>query len=167
MKTISQMMDILLAELVSELRRRERLDDLCAKSLYPGVSIPGDYGVDDCGGMAWVQLQSAAPSASFPVPATDLNTCSYSLAYTVSMGVMRPITLPEEGVRGDITLPSDEQNSASTYEQLEDMDAMHQAIKRASRSIDYLILGTYNPTGPEGGVVMGSWSLTVGNEDPE
>lgn len=161
------MMDIILGELVQELRRRDRLDSLCAKSLYPGDAIPADYGEDDCGGMAWVQLVSAVPSATFPTPAADLNSCTYSLAYSISVGIMRPVKIPEQGVRNDITLPTDEENTESAYEQMEDMDAMHQAIRNASRYIDYLILGTYAPTGPEGGVIMGAWEVTVGNEDPD
>lgn len=165
MKTISQMMDILLAELVAELRRRDRLDDLCAKSLYPGAAVPADYGIE-CEGMAYVQMVSASPSAAFPEPSQDVTNCTYSLAYTVNVGILRGIKVPETGGRS-VTLPTDEENTQSTYAQMEDMDIMHAAIRNASKDIDMLLLGQYTPEGPEGGAVVGYWSVQIGNEDPE
>lgn len=166
MKTISQMMDILLAEVIAELRRRDRLDGLCAKSLYPGASVPPDYALE-CEGMAYVQMMTAAPSATFPSPSQDINNCSYSLAYTVNVGIVRGVKIPEQGSRGGFVLPSDEDNTEATYAQMEDMDIMHTAIRNASKDIDYLLLGNYASEGPEGGAVVGYWTVQIGNEDPE
>lgn len=162
-KTISQMMDIVLAEVVKELRKRNRLEGLCAKSIYPGLGVPLDYGAESCGGMTWVQLQSAVPSSDFPNQASGADTCVYGLAYTIQVGIMRPIALPSER-RGQIALPTDEQNAQSTYEQMEDMDALHQAIRSSSEDIENVILGQYIPQGPEGGVAGGVWNVTVGDD---
>lgn len=165
-KTASEMMDIILAEVLVELRERGTGSGLCAKAIYPGNAIPADYGIDDCGGMAWVQLQSASPSATFPQPLADLNSCTYSLAYTIDVGIMRPVKVPE-AVGRSISFPTDEENRAAAVSQLDDMEAMHVAINRARADIDLMVLNQYTPEGPEGGVVSGVWTMQVGNEDPD
>lgn len=163
-KTITQMMDILLEELLAELSRRGTDKELCAKSLYPGNTVPADYGLDDCGGMAYVQLVSAVPSTQFPQPSADFNNCTYTLAYTVVVGVMRRVEIPEV-INKRVLLPSDEQNTESTAAQMDDLDAMHAAIKNARSRIEMLILGQYSSEGPEGGIVIGEWTLQIGDDD--
>ena len=166
MTTISQMMDILLAELIAELRQRDRLDGICAQSLQPGATVSLDYGSESCGGMAWVQLSNAAPTVAFPDPDLSLSNCTYSLAYTVTMGIIRPSPIPTV-VRNSISFPTDEENTDAAHMFMEDMDMMHQAIKSARKDVDLLVLGQYMPVGPEGGVSGGTWTLQVGNEDPD
>jgi hypothetical protein len=145
---------------VVELRNDNVLDDVCTASLYPGESVPIDYA--ECGGMAWVRLVSANPSASFPSQDTSLNNCASTLAYAVEMGVLRKAPIAESILDSQIELPSEEENSQTAREQADDVERMYRAIQNAARDIDLVVAGSYAPAGPDGGVVGGTWSLTVG-----
>jgi hypothetical protein len=160
-KSAKQMLDILLAAVIVELRKNGT-DDVCSATKFPGEGVALDYA--DCGGMLWVRLTSAAPSASFPAPVQDLNNCAKSLAFPVEVGLMRPAPIPANFVTGEMDLPDDEDHSAATDKQLDDMEAMYRGIRAAAKDIEYLIVGTYSPQGPTGGTVGGVWSLTVGDD---
>lgn len=159
-------MDILLDNLIKELEKNDSAKDLCAKALYPGVGIPQDYAAGSCGGMAFVQLVSASPTLEFPTPTEDVNNCTYTLAYSLVVGTIREVPVPEQG-RQRIVLPSDEENTNTTYKQLGDMSAIHNAINNARDDIDLVLLGDFTSEGPEGGSLLSNWAVTVGNEDPD
>ena len=167
-----QMAEIILAEVVAELERRGK-PQLCSASVLPGNGAPLDLAggfEGDCGGMAYVQVISATPSTAFPTPDSTLQNCAYSLAYNMTVGLFRPIPTVREvgaGSRTRVEIPKDEESNAATAELLEDMDIMHTAIRNARKDIDMLILGAYSAEGPNGGVAGGTWTLQVGNEDPE
>lgn len=157
---LSEMLDILLASLIVELRKDNVLDDVCTASLYPGDAVPIDYA--ECGGMAWVRFLGANPSASFPTPDITVNNCASTLAFSVEMGVLRKAPIAESVLNADIDLPSEEENTQSAQEQADDVERMYRAIQLAARDIDFVVAGSYVPTGPDGGVVGGAWTLTVG-----
>lgn len=159
--TAAEMMDIVLAALVVELRA-EGTEELCATALYPGDGAPLDYA--ECGGMLWVRLITAAPSASFPSPNGTVDNCALTLAYQLEVGLMRPSPIPEQFAGGVPELPSDEEHTAATHAQMADMEAMYRAFKVAARDIEMVLVGSYTPTGPIGGTVGGAWTLSVGNE---
>lgn len=155
---IAGMMDVLLAALVVELRT-DGTEDVCAAALYPGDSVPLDYA--DCGGMAWVRLVDAGPTISFPNTDVTADSCHWSLAFQVEMGVMRPSPIPEN-VMNSAELPDDAENTAAAKRQLQDMMAMHRALLTARDDIDLMAPGRYTPVGPVGGTVGGTWAVTVG-----
>lgn len=159
---LSEMVDIVLAALIVELRKDNVLDDLCTVSLYPGDSVPIDYA--ECGGMAWVRLLTANPSAAFPAPDVTINNCASTLAFPLEMGILRRAPLADSILDASIDLPSEEENTKSTHEQLDDVERMYRAIQRAARDIDLVVAGSYTPAGPDGGVVGGTWTLTVGSD---
>lgn len=163
--TPMQMMDILLANLAEELDRRETRGNMCLEQVYPGDSIPVDFGAESCGGIAYVQLLSSVPTTTFPAPSTTVDNCTHTLAHTMTIGIWRPAEMPRE-VRGRIVLPSQAQVRKETELQMDDMDAIYQAVLGARSDIDMMVLGTYTPQGPNGGALGGNWSVQVGNEEP-
>lgn len=162
MTEVGDLLNIVHAALVVELREAGLDEDLCANAIYPGESVPGDYGVESCGGMAWVRLASANPTATFPAPVATPDNCNYTLAFPLEMGVMRPSPIPD-GTLNEVELPGDEAHNEAAHKQFADLHAMHRAIKRAQEDIEMLVIGTYTPVGPVGGIVGGTWTLTVGN----
>lgn len=151
-----------LEALTDELRADGTDADLCARTVFGGSAVPLDFG--ECGGMAWVRLASAVPSASFPTPTTSVDNCAYSLALTVEMGVARPAPMGEQGING-YQPPTEDEEFESAQSQMLDMDAMHRALVALRRAHDLMVLGSYAPLGPEGGVVGGVWTFTIGEED--
>lgn len=156
-----EMLDVILAACLVELRADGTDANLCATTKYPGEAAPLDYA--ECGGMLWVRLDTSAPTTQFPSPEGRPNVCASTLAYRVEVGLMRPSPIPEN-VMGDFQLPTDEEHSAATDLQLDDMEAIYRGLVRASRDIEMVSIGTYAPAGPVGGTVGGLWTLTVGNE---
>lgn len=161
-KSAKQMLDIILAAVLVELRKDGTDGNLCSVTKFPGEGVALDYA--ECGGMLWVRLVSAAPSASFPAPVQSLDNCARSLAFPVEVGLMRPAPIPANFVTGEMDLPSDEDHSAATDRQLDDMQAMYRGLRAAQQEIEYMIVGNYSPQGPTGGTVGGVWSLTVGDD---
>ncbi len=156
-----QMMDVVLAACVVELRADGTDGNLCATTKYPGESAPLDYA--ECGGMLWVRLVSASPTTQFPNPEGRPNACAQTLAFNLEVGLLRPSPIPEN-IMGDFQLPSDEEHAEATDRQMDDMQAVHRGLLRASKDIDMMLIGSYQPVGPIGGTVGGMWTLAVGNE---
>jgi hypothetical protein len=138
---------------------------MCAVTVYPGNGVPVDYvGGDECGGMAWVRHVGSNPTTRFPSADVSVDNCAYSLAHVIEVGMVRPSPIPESD-GSSIELPDDAAHLVSALELADDMMLMKEAIQRAAKTIDFVILGSYVPTGPEGGAVGGTWSLTVGDDD--
>lgn len=157
------MADILLAALVVQLREDGLDTDLCAKAIYPGMLVPLDYGLESCGGQAFVRMTTAVPSSVFPNADASPMSCLTTLAYTFEVGVSRPSTYLDFAA-GEANLPSDEEQIASAHNQYADMMAIRAAVKRTRDDVDLVVLGAYTPFGPDGGVVGGYWTVTVGME---
>jgi hypothetical protein len=154
-------MEIFLNMAMTEFQKPGQNASFCSVALMPGNAVPYDYGQENCGGSLWVRLSSANPSASFPLADVTVNNCTSSLAYPLEIGVMRPAPLAE--MVGDaFQLPTDAENSAATEQQLADMESMYAAIIAFADEVELLTPGIYTPIGPEGGVVGGRWTLTVG-----
>lgn len=164
-----QIMEMLLGHATVVLRERGTLEGLCSTTVRPGTMVPFDFGTSECGGMMWAQMTSANPSQAFPDPDLTARSCTYDLAYVIDLGIIRPAKVPEESrsARGQIKLPTDQDASREAAQQLDDMDAMHQAIRRLHGELENLILGDYQPAGPEGGTVGGVWTLYVSGEDDD
>lgn len=156
-------MDILLASLTVELRKDGTLDKLCAVTLFGGDSIPMDYGLEECGGMMWARLSGANPTLAFPAADTTSASCTATLAFGVELGVIRPAPIVEERA-GRITLPSEDDQRRAALAQYVDMLAMHRAYQSARSDIDQMVIGAYQPYGPQGGVMGGTWGATIGED---
>jgi len=129
----------------------------CFCGVMPGASVALDYATncgDNCG-MAWVRAVSVFPSTNFPSLDTGFTRCNYPLAFTAEVGVIRCMEVPADGEP-----PSLASLLASAQLQLADMAAMRRAIVCCSTSGD-VVLGAYTPTGPQGGVVGGSWLVSL------
>jgi len=163
---IEQMLGILLDALNTALVADGTREDMCSCTIYPGDAVPMDYGLEECGGMAWVRLVSTGPTTAFPATSISVDNCFYTLAYTVEMGIMRPAPVPEQ-FGSEVQLPDDTAHYDSSIRLMQDMRLMHSAIKDAKRDIPLLVLGTWTPQGPQGGTVGGMWTLTIGDEDED
>lgn len=158
-------MEVLLQAVMTELQKPGGDTNFCAITLMPGSDVPYDYGQESCGGVLWVRLTSAAPSVSFPASDITVNNCFSTLAYPMEIGIMRPAPLAE--VVGDsLVLPTDADNAAATARQIDDMHAIYRAIFvfKESGEVEDLMPGSYTPRGPEGGVVGGIWTLSIGTD---
>lgn len=159
---LNGIMDVLLANIVEELKADGTGDNLCASALFPGDNVPIDYG--GCGGIVWVRLSSANPSAAFPLADVTVDNCAYTLAYPLEVGIFRPAPAIQT-VLGKAHPPTDSENTASSHLLVDDMKAMHRAIVRLKREVELVVIGQFSPQGPLGDVVGGAWSLTVGEDD--
>lgn len=161
MSAIRVVMDALLTHTMAELQKPGQNASLCAVAAMPGSEIPYDYGQESCGGLLWVRLAGANPTVSFPSADVTASSCAQTLAYSLEVGIMRPAPLAE--VNGDeFILPTDQENGNATEQQMLDMESMLVAIANLREDVEDLLPGTYTPLGPEGGVVGGRWTLTVG-----
>lgn len=136
---------------------RSGLPPVCICTPLPGEVYATDYVSEDAG-MAWVRLESAWPSTSFPNQ-TITSTCAAPLAFGVEIGLAFCAPIFEQ----DGTPPPFAAQFDTTRVQIAAMAAMRRAVLccfPAGRAQD-VVLGLYTPLGPEGGVVGGTWSISV------
>lgn len=163
MLTINQILAELLESLAAQIRAKGRADQYCTITVQPGNAVVFDFGPESgCGGTAWVRLVSAHPSVSFPNPDLTQDNCAHSLAYLVEVGMVRPAPLMEDHL-GVFTVPEDTVLFEAAMRQGEELQMMYDAIGAAR--VPEKIIGDYSPQGPEGGVVGGLWTVTVGGDE--
>ena len=129
----------------------------CWSGIVAGQAVDlGLAGVDCDGGMVWVRLAQAYPSQSIGQVAQSLGNCSVGTGFDLEMGIIRPIELTEEG-------PDPAQALADAEQQMKDMQTMRRALVCCSsfHPKDF-ILGSYQPYGPLGGVLGGTWTIYAG-----
>lgn len=160
--TLKQMLAELHECLNAEIKARGEQGRYCTVAIQPGNAVVFDFGDEDCLGMAWVRLVSANPTATFPSPATGLNNCALTLAYTVEMGIIGPAPQVDEQLN-TIVLPSEEELFDTAMRQADELQMMYDAIRKAD--IPEKIIGDYVPQGPDGGVLGGTWTVIVGGDD--
>jgi hypothetical protein len=135
----------------------DKFGSLCAWGVVAGSAPSLDY----CGGCEgdgcgqwWIAVQSIFPFTTFPNP-DDTAQCGTELGVNIQVGVARCFPVPEDG--DPVT---HEQHAEAFAEQMADALAMHAAI--ACCVTGYTVaLGTYDPIGPEGGCLGGTWTLNV------
>lgn len=134
--------------------------ELCFCGVIPGSDVDtmlATLGRCD-GGMAWVRLDTSFPSTTFPQP-DQLASCTTLMAAVLEVGVLRPVMLGT-----DRRAPSMDELVAATRLQLSDRTAMQKAIQCCvtGTDVDFVyLMGDYSPEGPQGGLVGGSWTLTI------
>jgi hypothetical protein len=164
--TLREMLAVLLEELTAGLEAADLLETMCAVTVFPGTAVPVDYIGSDgtCGSMAWVRHVTSYPSVRFPAADASLENCASTLAHVIEVGLIRTSPIPESD-GSSVELPDDLTHLNSALDLADDMILMKDAIARAAKTIDFTILGTYTPVGPEGGAVGGTWSITVGDDE--
>lgn len=161
MMTPEQMLAELLEQLSAQIRAKGREDRYCSVTVQPGNAVVFDFG-DECSGMAWVRLVSGNPTVSFPNADTTVDTCAYSLAFNVELGMIGPAPMIDESM-GEYIVPSDTELFDASMRQLEEMQMLHEALRLAD--IPQKVIGDYSPQGPEGGVLGGIWTAVIGGDD--
>lgn len=137
------------------------LQPFCVGQILPGAEVPFDYDRDGCGegsnGQWWVRMTTLAPTINFPEQLASPYPSKATLwAIALELGAMRHIDgLDEQG-----NPPSTEYLAELTRLQLEDMDAMRAAIICCFGS-EPITIDPYEPIGPAGLVVGGTFSLLV------
>lgn len=132
------------------------LPSMCFCGLVPGESVAWDYISESGEGMAWVRVMNIYPSAAFPAADTTLrSSCASPLAAQVEMGILRCAPMPDD----DGTPPSMAAQWEATRLQMADMRAMYSAIRCCYDRQEHMVLGQYNPLGPQGGVFGATWQV--------
>jgi len=161
--TINQMLATLLQALADEIAAAGKEEDYCTVTVQPGSAVAIDFGPESgCGGTAWVQLVGANPSVSFPSADVGVNNCAYDLAFVVEVGMVGPAPGMDVTL-GQYTVPEDTELFDASMRQMDELQMMYRAIQKAK--IPEKVVGSYAPQGPDGGVLGGVWTVTVGGED--
>lgn len=132
----------------------------CWTGLWPGRDVAYDFCTDcDNGtcGMAWVRLDSMFPSSQFPSIDSQANQCRSPMAYRLVVGAVRCMPTVEE----DGSLPDEGAILDATLAIHLDMIAMRRAIQCCFTSDEQIMLGAYEPIGPQGYCAGGQWMVTV------
>lgn len=129
------------------------LPEPCFCGVLPGAQVALDYctSCDDgrCG-MAWTRLAAILPVLSeTPVP----RRCQVGLVISIEAGVVRCAPMPDD----DGNPPSMAEQFEATALQMADQAAIQRALLCCS-GIEAPVLGAYQPLGPLGGCVGGSWT---------
>lgn len=163
MLTANQLLAELLESLTRKIKAAGKEDDYCSITVQPGSMAVYDFGPEsDCGGTAWVRLVTANPTASFPTASADVNNCVNYLAYVMEMGCIFPAPSMTDTL-GSFILPTDEELFDASMRQMDEMQMMYDAMRSAS--IPEMIVGDYAPVGPDGGLMGGTWTVTVSGDD--
>lgn len=134
------------------------LPPTCFCGVLPGALVAADY-VTPEQGMAWVRLTGGWPyRTSVNAQDNTPSSCLAPLGFSLEVGVLW--CAPVSGARGQA--PTVEAQFEAVRVQMAGMGAIHRAITcclPTGRS--QVVLGTYTPHGPQGGVVGGWWDVTV------
>jgi hypothetical protein len=118
-----------------------------------------------CGGQAWVRLDRAFPSSTFPTPDVEGATCVSPMAYIVEVGVARCVPVGKANSITGYVPPTVQQYTDSVRLQTADMQAMKRAIQcclRTGENSDRsFVLGTYTPITPSADCGGGVWTFTI------
>lgn len=157
------------ADLFTELAERDAdLTPPCSVMVVSGAAAAVDRGLDegpDCGGQLWARLVNLYPSSAFPEPDGGVHREDLSWAVVVELGLVRPAPIiREEAGTAIIPTAAEEQDAAAVA--LVDAAVLREALlNRYRQHIGdedvAVILGTFSPFGPDGGVVGGVITATI------
>lgn len=136
---------------------------VCFCGVVPGSQAAMDYAgtCDDRDGMAWVRQISLYPARGLNLVDDTPSNCAASIGMDIEMGMARRVAVLDEFGN----LPGAESYAASSALQNDDALVMLRAVQCCM--LDDLgdpiehVLGSYDPFGPLGGIVGGTWSLAV------
>lgn len=145
----------LLEALTAQIREAGKEDDYCSITVQPGNAVSFDFGPESgCGGIVWTRLVTAAP-------AVGSNNCVLWMDYTLEVGMAGPVPGLEYTL-GEYSVPTDAELFEAASRQSDEFMMMYRALKGAD--IPGLRFGDYAPSGPEGGVMGGTFTVTVDGE---
>ena len=141
---------------------KDGLPQPCFLGVIPGDAAVASYGAgDDCGdlcGMGWVRMVTAYPASGLGEPNDREGNCSSGIGWTLEMGMLRCVDVGDD--MGNPPPAGEQERSARL--QIEDMITMRRAVYCCdaipNRDVS---LGAYTPAGPMGGLVGGTWNLTL------
>jgi hypothetical protein len=132
----------------------DELPEPCFCGVLPGEAVAGDY-AGNCQtkcGMAWVRLVNIYPAKAIGQPDITPGNCGAGLGFEVEVGIVRCV--PVGNAAG--MPPTAAQMLAATELQIADSMAMFKALQCCAPDSRDMIVGSYEPTGPEGGLVGGT-----------
>lgn len=131
---------------------------VCFCGVVPGEVASAEYMSEEgCGGMAWVRLITAYPSKVVGAQNTDPNNCALGTGVDLEVGIMR-CTPVGDGSEP----PTPAELLAATDLQLADIEVMLRAMNCCDAIAGKdMVVGPYQPLGPEGGTVGGVFTIAV------
>lgn len=134
---------------------------VCFCGIIPGNAIPVEY-TGDCGdtcGAAWVRLVSAYPSNTVGVLHTQPTVCDAGMGIDVEVGILRCISVGD--AQGNPPEPAELLAAAELA--MNDALLMWKAVLCCDAYTGHdVILGQYQPFGPEGGLTGGAFTMSMG-----
>lgn len=132
----------------------------CFCGVIPGQGAVADY-AGNCNtacGMAWVRMVTMLPMQGVGKQNETPGNCGSELGAVIEVGIFRCISVGDQ--RNPVPTPAE--LLAATEQQVADAYTMQRAIVccPAFSSKD-MILGAYQPTGPSGGLVGGTFQVTL------
>ena len=129
--------------------------ETCFCGVVVGASVDLSRPFDGDGGMGWVRLAGALPSAS---QTGIVNPCVAQFQATIEVGYAECISIPDS----DEALTLEEELEGARR-----LMAAMAAARRAAMCCDWgaskkaLSPASWAPGGPEGGVIWGTWQFTL------
>lgn len=155
MMTPIQILAGLLEALTAQIRAAGKEDSYCSITVQPGNAVSFDFGPEsDCGGIAWTRLVASSP-------AVGRNECVMWMVHTIEVGMVGPVPGLEYTL-GEYSVPDDAELFDAATRQSDEFVMLFNALQGAG--IPGLTIGDYLPSGPEGGVLGGSFTVTVDGE---
>lgn len=141
------------------------LDGPCAAGIVSGAAAAVDRGLDcgdGCQGMLWVRLESLYPSRNFPEADSTPFRGEMSWAAVVELGVVRAAPMLR-GEGPDAQLPTMAEEEAAADRSNVDGAVLREAllVRYADEQDVGIVLGSWVPFGPDGGVVGGALTATI------
>lgn len=157
MKSPITILAALLESLTAQIRDAGKEEDYCSITVQPGNAVTFDFGPESgCGGIAWTRLVAASP-------ATGSNGCIMWMTYTIEVGMVGPVPGLDYSEIGGYELPSDAELFDAAQRQSDEMMMLINALNSAD--VEGISIGDYSPSGPEGGVLGGYFTVTVDSDD--
>lgn len=134
---------------------------IAGEAPYDAMGVGGECDEDDedsgCG-QAWVRLVNGYPSTNVGQADVMPGNCSNGFGFDLEIGILRCSRIEEKGG----ALPAEEVLEGVQL-QIADMLTMQEALLCCpDLNNEDFILGQYQPIGPGGGVLGGTWLISVG-----
>lgn len=129
----------------------------CFCGVIPGDAAVGDY-AGDCAsacGMAWVRLMSMYPAVNTGIVSEQPGNCSATIGLEIEIGMLRCMSIPEDGE----PLPPGELLEVTDLQTRDAMSMWRAVVCCSSIDPKGSILSAYQPMGPMGGLVGGSYTV--------
>jgi hypothetical protein len=153
MKPVISILAELLESLTAQIRAAGKEDEYCSITVQPGNAVTFDFGPESgCGGIAWTRLIGSTPTVGG-------NKCIAWMTHTIEIGVVGPVPGLDYSEIGGYEIPSDVELFEAAQRQSDEMQMMIAALNSAD--VEDLTVGAYAPSGPEGGVLGGTFTVTV------